>query len=117
MLLKAVGERKDELDAILRTELEHERELALEGRRYTLVTALRRDYALAPVLAALREAGLDDHQAMKRLGRTDTAELRSLVDELARTLPSHKLGSLKATLDAHVQISPSTRLTVREVRS
>jgi putative RecB family exonuclease len=117
VLLKASGERKDELDAILRTELEHARELELEGRRYTIVTALRRDYALGAVLAALSEAGVDNLQAIERLGRTDSAELRALVDELGRTLPSDKLGSLKAALDAHVQISPSTRLTVREVRS
>jgi len=46
LLLKALGERKDVLDEVLRAELEQQPELRLLGHRYTLSTAIRREYPL-----------------------------------------------------------------------
>jgi putative RecB family exonuclease len=116
-LLRALGERKDALDAILRAELEHRDELHLEGRRYSIVTAIRRDYPLPQTLLALDAAGVSRDDALARLGAVDGSELKALLAELAKKLPREELRALKDVLDRQARCSPVTRLTVREVRS
>ncbi|HEX3344694.1 MAG TPA: PD-(D/E)XK nuclease family protein, partial [Polyangiaceae bacterium] len=58
VLLKVLGGRKDDLDDVLRAELDHEPELRLEGRRYALGVAVRKEYPLERTLTVLEEAGI-----------------------------------------------------------
>jgi RecB family exonuclease len=57
--LKVVGERKDALDDVLRQRLTRQDELVVEGRRYRLVTAARKDHPVAAIRDALAAAGVD----------------------------------------------------------
>jgi putative RecB family exonuclease len=66
VLLKALGERKDALDAILRAALGDQDELRLEGRRYALVTAMHRAYPLSETSRARSRGGA----ARDRTGET-----------------------------------------------
>ncbi|HEY3820256.1 MAG TPA: PD-(D/E)XK nuclease family protein [Polyangiaceae bacterium] len=116
VLLKALVERKDALDAVLRAELEHGDPLELEGRRYSLVTAIRRDYPLQQTLLALDAAGVPRREALVRLGAVDGAALKEVLAELAKKLPREEVVALKGVLDGQARCSPVTRLTVRELR-
>ena len=116
-VIKALVVRKDTLDGILRAELEHQPELVLDGRRYTLNVALYRDYPLEPTVAMLVAAGVPREEALARLAAVDGSALRGLLGVLRRRLPPPEMAALEDRLDAQARISPVTRLTVREVRS
>jgi len=113
--LKIVGTRKDALDAILTERLAEQDELRLEGRRYRLVTAARKDYPLAAALDALAAAGVDRDEAIERVARVDATALRRQLDELGPRIDPGRLSALKATLDASAKWTLSTRLTSTEV--
>jgi hypothetical protein len=114
--LKALGERKGELDDVLRAELAYRDELVLEGRRYTLQTALYRDYPLAPTLDALLAAGVPREPTLEAIGVVQGSALQALLADARNTLDPEKLRALEACLEAHVRISPVTRLISRKVR-
>jgi RecB family exonuclease len=115
-LLKVLGTRKDELDAILTARLEHEAELTLDGRRYAIATSARKEHSLEPTLDALTDAGVPRSRALAELATVDGRALKRLVDELAARIPRDRLLMLKATLDATAKRSLSRRLTVRGSR-
>jgi RecB family exonuclease len=117
VLLKALGERKDALDAILRAALDGQNDLRLEGRRYALVTAMHRDYPLSETLRALEAAGVPRDTALTRLGAIHGSEVKPLLADLGKTLPRAAFKALQSALDREARCSPVTRLTVREVRS
>ena len=117
VLLKALGERKDALDAILRASLGDQNELRLEGRRYALVTAMHRDYPLSETLSALGDAGVPRETALLRLGAVHGSDLKTLLAELSKTLPRPAFEALQMALERQARCSPVTRLTAREVRS
>ena len=117
VLLKALGERKDALDAILRAALGEHGELRLEWRRYALVTAMHRTYPLRETLRTLVAAGVPQETALARLGALPASELRALLADLAKTLPRSEYEALQGALERNARCSPVTRLTVREVRS
>jgi hypothetical protein len=89
----------------------------LEGRRYRLVTATRKDYPLQPTLDAFAVAGVGRDYALTRIGRADTQALRRELDELGPELGPDRLAALKSTLEASAKHSLSTRLTSTEVAS
>jgi putative RecB family exonuclease len=115
--LKIVGTRKDALDELLTRRLAEQDELLLEGRRYRLVTAARKDYPLGAALDALTSAGMDREEALARVARVDAAALKRHLDELGVRIDPGRLSALKATLDASAKWTLSTRLTSTEVRS
>jgi RecB family exonuclease len=115
--LKVVGLRKDALDEILTQRLAQRDELVLEGRRYRLVTATRKDYPLGPALEALAEVGVARDEALERLGRVDGAALKHQLDALAESLEPGRLAALRRTMDAAAKCTLSTRLTSTEVAS
>jgi putative RecB family exonuclease len=117
VLLKALGERKDTLDAILRAALGDRNEVRLGGRRYALVTAMHRDYPLPETLHALEAAGVARETALARLGAVHGSPLKTLLADLAKALPRPEFEALQAALDREARCSPVVRLTVREVRS
>jgi hypothetical protein len=117
VVLRALGERKDALDGILRAELEHAPELCVEGHRYVLNVAMRREYPLEETLAALAEAGVSREEGLSRLGAVDGGALKALLASLRDGVPPPDLAALQERLDAVARCSPVTRLTVREVRS
>ena len=84
--IKIASARKDALDEVLTQRLSRQDALVLEGRRYRLVTATRKDYPLQPTLHALAVAGVDRDDALARIGRADTQALRRELDELAAGL-------------------------------
>ena len=116
-LLKVLGSRKEELDAVLTANLREQNELALERRRYTITTSARKEYALDATLDALADVGVPRARALAQLGTVDGRALKRLVDELADRVPRERLLLLRATLDAKAQHSLSSRRTVREPRS
>jgi RecB family exonuclease len=115
--IKIASTRKDALDEVLTHRLARQDELVLEGRRYRLVTATRKDYPLQPTLDALAAAGVDRDDALTRIGRADTQALRRELDDLGEALDPDRLAALKATLEASAKHSLSTRLTSTEVAS
>jgi len=115
--IKIASTRKDALDEVLTRRLARQDELVLEGRRYRLVTATRKDYPLQPTLDALAVAGIDRGDALTRIGRADTQALRRELDELGAGLDPERLAALKATLEASAKHSLSTRLISTEVGS
>jgi RecB family exonuclease len=115
--IKIATARKDALDEVLTQRLARQDELVLEGRRYRLVTATRKDYPLEPTLDALAAAGVDRAGALARIGRADAQALRRELDELGAGLDPDRLAALKATLEASAKHSLSTRLTSTEVAS
>lgn len=115
--IKIATTRKDALDEVLTRRLAHQDDLVLEGRRYRLVTATRKDYPLQPTLDAFAVAGVGRDYALTRIGRADTQALRRELDELGPELGPDRLAALKSTLEASAKHSLSTRLTSTEVAS
>ncbi len=116
LLLKILGERKDMLDIVLRAQLAGRDELLLEGRRYRLVTAVRKDYPVGRALDALACAGVDPDAALERLARIDGAALKRELDGLRGRVPAERLAEVQQLLDASARCSLSTRLTSTEVQ-
>ncbi len=115
--IKIATTRKDALDEVLTERLARQDELVLEGRRYRLVTATRKDYPLQLTLDALADFGVGRDDALTRIGRADTQALRRELDELGARLDPDRLAALKATLEASAKHTLSTRLTSTEVAS
>ena len=89
-VIKALVVRKDELDGILRAELEHQPELVLDGRRYTLNVALYKEYPLEPTRRRARRGPASRARRRSRGWRRSTG---------AR-LEDARSGSFAARLDA-----------------
>jgi RecB family exonuclease len=109
--IKILGVRKDELDGVLTQQLATQDELVLEGRRYRLVTAARKEYPFLATLNALDGAGVDSVGAIGRLACIDGAALKRELDELSKQLDPVALRALRAALDGAAKCSLSTRLT------
>jgi RecB family exonuclease len=109
--IKILGVRKDELDGVLTQELAARDELVLEGRRYRLVTATRKEYPFDATLDALDDAGADSVAAIDRLASIDGAALKRELDELSKQLDPVAMRALRAALDGAAKCSLSTRLT------
>ena len=116
-LLRVLGDRKDQLDAILTARLDDQDELDLGDHRYAISITARKEHALEPTVDALAEAGLSRRYALAKLARVDGRALARLVDEIAGRIPRDKLLLLKATLEARAKRTLSSRLTVRGPRS
>ena len=115
--IKILGLRKDALDAILTEHLACRDELVLDGHRYRLVTAARKDYPLGPTVDFLEDAGVDPIEAIGRLARVDGAALQRELGALSKQLDPDVFDTLQAKLDRAAKVSFSTRLTSREVGS
>jgi RecB family exonuclease len=109
--IKILGVRKDELDGVLTQQLAGQDELVLEGRRYRLVTAARKEYPFVPTLSVLIDAGIDAVDVVDRLAYVDGAALRRELDEQSKRLDPAALRELRAALDGAAKCSLSTRLT------
>jgi RecB family exonuclease len=109
--IKILGLRKDELDGLLTQQLAIRDELVLEGRRYRLVTAARKEYPFVATLNALDDAGVDSVDAIGRLACIDGAALKRELDALSKQLDPATLRALRAALDGAAKCSLSTRLT------
>jgi RecB family exonuclease len=109
--IKILGLRKDELDAILTQQLATQDDLVLEGRRYRLVTAVRKEYPFVRTIDVLDRAGFHPVDAMEGLGCIDGAALKRKLDELSKQLDPAALRVLRAALDGVAKVSLSTRLT------
>jgi RecB family exonuclease len=109
--IKILGVRKDELDGVLTQQLAAQDELVLEGRRYRLVTAARKEHPFLATLSALDGAGVDSVAAISRLACIDGAALKRELDELSKQLDPVALRALREALDGAAKCSLSTRLT------
>jgi RecB family exonuclease len=109
--IKILGVRKDELDGVLTQQLAVQDELVLEGRRYRLVTATRKEYPFVPTLSVLIDAGVDAVDVVDRLAYVDGTALKRELDEQSKRLDPAALRELRAVLDGAAKCSLSTRLT------
>ena len=115
--LKILGVRKDALDAVLTELLAGRDELVLDGHRYRLVAAARKDYPLGPTVDFLEDVGVNPIEAIGRLARVDGAALQRELGALSKQLDRDVFDTLRAKLDRAARVSFSTRLTSREVGS
>jgi putative RecB family exonuclease len=109
-LAKILYARKDELERVLKAQLEHEDELALGGVRYRMFNATSFEYPLEPTLTVLAEAtGRSKDELLGELAAVDKKALDSVLKELGSALGKPRLQMLKAELESHAD----KRLTPR----
>ena len=111
VLAKVLYARRDELDSILKAQLESKGELVLAGMKYRLGQVARRDFPVAKTLKLLGEAsGKSEAELLEKIAGIENGELDALVKSLGPKVGKPKLNMLKAELEAVVEKSFSTRL-------
>lgn len=116
-LAKILYARKDELDDVLKAQLEGTDTLELGGMRYWMHRITHVDYPLGPTLRVFQEvAGMGEAEARTQLLVIDKGRVEALVKELGKRMPSARVRLLKTELDAVAEKSFSPRLYAKEVR-
>ncbi len=115
-LAKALYARKEELEDILKAQLEERDELVLGGVRYRMFATTSLDYPLEPTLSLLADAtGLSRDEVLGKLGAIDKKALDALLKSLGKKLDKPRVSLLKAELEAHADKRMSPRLWAKEV--
>jgi len=111
VLAKILYARRDQLDDILKAELEAKGELTLAGMKYRLGQVARRDFPVAKTLSLLSKAsGKSEAELLEKIAGIENGELDALVKSLGPKVGKPKLNMLKAELEAVVEKNFSTRL-------
>jgi len=111
ILAKILYSRRDQLDDILKAQLETRDELVLAGMRYRLGQVARRDFPVAKTLQVLAKAsGKSEAELLEKLAGIENGQLDALVRSLGPKVGKPKLNMLKAELEAVVEKNFSTRL-------
>jgi RecB family exonuclease len=111
VLAKILYARRDELDRILKAQLESKGELVLAGMKYRLGQVARRDFPVAKTLQLLAVAsGKSEAELLEKIAGIENGHLDALVKSLGPKVGKPKLNMLKAELEAVVEKNFSTRL-------
>jgi RecB family exonuclease len=111
VLAKVLYARRDELDSILKAQLESKGELVLAGMKYRLGQVARRDFPVAKTLKLLADfSGKSEADLLEKIAGIENGELDALVKSLGPKVGKPKLNMLKAELEAVVEKHFSTRL-------
>ncbi len=111
VLAKILYSRRDQLDAILKAQLETKGELTLAGMTYRIGNIARRDFPVARTLKLLSDAtGKPEAELLEKLASVENGALDALVKSLGPKVGKPKLNMLKAELEAVVEKKFSSRL-------
>ncbi len=111
ILAKILYSRRDQLDDILKAQLETQGELVLAGMKYRLGQVARRDFPVTKTLQLLAKAsGKSEAELLEKLAGIENGQLDALVKSLGPKVGKPKLNMLKAELEAVVEKNFSTRL-------
>ncbi len=111
VLAKILYSRRDQLDSILKAQLETRGEMVLAGMKYRLGQIARRDFPVGKTLQLLANAtGRSEAELLEKLAGIENGQLDALVKSLGPKVGKPKLNMLKAELEAVVEKNFSTRL-------
>jgi len=114
-LAKILGQRKDELDGVIKAHLKDKDELVLAGTRYAMFTVTSLSHPLEPTLAVLgRATGLGREELLSRLAVIDKKALDELVKEVGQDRARARL--LKTELENVAVATHSTRLWAKAAK-
>jgi predicted NBD/HSP70 family sugar kinase len=115
-LSKVLAARKQELEAVLKSKLEHADEVVAGGMKYRMLVAASKQYPLDRTLDILaRTSGRDRDALVQRLASVDNTALEGLVKELAKELGRDRVNLLKAELETVAERQFSQRFSAKEV--
>jgi putative RecB family exonuclease len=115
-LAKILYSRKEELEKVLKTHLEHEDELVLGGVRYRMFHATSFDYPLEPTLSLLSQAtGRPKDELLGELAAVDKKVLDAVLKDLGKSTDKARVQMLKAELETHADKRLTPRFWAKEV--
>jgi len=116
-VLKILGQRKDQIDKLLKAHLDTREALALDGVRYTLLQIPKVTYPVRKTLELLSAAiGLQPIDIADSVTVVENSELKDVLHELESKLPREEHTLLRAELEAIAERSVTQRLIGKEVR-
>ncbi len=117
-VLKALGSRKDELETILKTQLEDKDELLLAGMRYRMFNAARYSYPVDETVTTIaRVSGLTPDSLLPRLVSIDNKRLDAVLKDLGKVMSAPQVKMLKAELEMKAKATHSARFWAQEVKA
>lgn len=115
-LVKVLGQRKDELESVLKAHIKERGELVLGGVRYAMFNTTRTDYPLAETVDAVAAAtGRPRDEVLGRLAAVDNKALEALLKELGKEMDRPRVNLLKAEIEANATKTHSPRFWAKEV--
>ncbi|WP_394845159.1 PD-(D/E)XK nuclease family protein [Pendulispora brunnea] len=113
---KILYARKEELDNVLKAQLEQKNELLAGGMRYAMTRNATLEYPLEPTLTVLAKAtGRSRDDLHEKLAAVDKKQLDSVLKSAARKMDRPHLAMVKAELEAHARKSYTPRLWAKEI--
>ncbi len=114
-LSKTLYARKNELEDILKTHLQHNDALVLAGVRYRTFATTSLDYPLEPTLSLLAEAtGRPREDLVLELTSVEKKAVDALLKKLGKSEDKARVSLLKAELEAHASKKSSPRLWAKK---
>lgn len=113
VLAKILYARRDELDAVLKAQLQDKDELILGGMKYRMGNVARREFPVMRTLQLLANVtGKSETELLEKLTGVENGALDALVKSLGPKVGKPRLNMLKAELEAVVEKNFSSRLFV-----
>ncbi len=115
-LIKILYARKDELEAILKSQLKSTDELSLAGVRYRMFNTESIHYPLESTLSSLADATeIGREELARKVSAIDKKALDAFLKDIEKTLDRPRVTLLKAELKASANISRSPRFWAKEI--
>jgi putative RecB family exonuclease len=114
--IKVLNARKDELDDILKAQLEERDALVLAGVRYAMFDVTKLSFPLRRTIDLVSSAtGLPKPEVANSIAVIDKSALDELVKRVGKQIPRDRVAMLKAELEAVGERSVSQRLWAKEL--